>query len=358
MLSKDPLVASAIAHWAPRFVANGISLTDFDDVTSKVDRWADWCQAWCAKGAVHEALGREALAAGNSLTAGEHLCRASAYYHFAKFVFVEYPDEMRAAHQRAVNCYSDSLPYLRPAGERVRIPFAGTSLWGVLRRPVGIAKPPVLIMAPGMDSTKEELHAYEAPFLDRGMAILAFDGPGQGEAEYELPIRGDYEAPVRAVVDWVVGRSDLDASRIGLWGVSLGGYYAPRAAAFEQRIKACIGISGPFDLGEIWEQLGPLTRATFQARSHAKSDAEAKTIAATLNLHQAAREIRCPLYVVAGRQDRLIPPEHGERLAKAVAGPVTLVMVEDGGHNANNRPYRYRSQSADWMAQQLGVHGN
>ncbi len=354
-MSKDPLVASAIAHWAPRFVANGIVLTDFEEVTASVERWADWCKAWCAKGAVHERLGREALAAGFKLTAGEHLCRASAYYHFAKFVFVQYPGEMRAAHQFAVDCYRDALPFLRPAGERVRIPFAGTALFGVLRKPEGAAKPPVLIMAPGMDSTKEELHAYQTPFLDRGMAILAFDGPGQGEAEYELPIRGDYEVPVRAVVDWVHQRSDLDAARIGMWGVSLGGYYAPRAAAYEKRIKACIGLSGPFDLGEIWEHLGPLTRITFQVRSHAKDDADAKRIAATLSMREAARDIRCPLYLVAGREDRLIPAEHAERLAHSASGPVTLMMVEDGGHNANNRPYRYRSQSADWMAEHLNV---
>jgi 2,6-dihydroxypseudooxynicotine hydrolase len=90
-------------------------------------------------------------------------------------------------------------------------------------------------------------------------------------------------------------------------------------------------------------------------RSHAKTEADAKKNAATLTLKDAAKNIRCPLYIVAGRQDRLIPPEHAERLAKAASGPVELLMVEDGGHNANNRPYRYRSQSADWMAERLGV---
>jgi len=354
-MARDPLVASAIAHWAPRFVANGISLTDFEEVTAGVERWADWCAAWCARGEVHERLGREALATGHLLTAGEHLCRASAYYHFAKFVFVAYPDQMQAAHQRAVKAYGDALPFLRPPGERIAIPFEGTTLAGVLRKPAGSGRPPVLVMAPGMDSTKEELHAYAGPFLDRGMAVLAFDGPGQGEAEYTLPIRGDYEAPVRAVVDWVGTRADLDADRIGMWGVSLGGYYAPRAAAYEKRIRACIGISGPFDLGEIWDQLGPLTRETFRARSHAATDDAGRANAHTLTLREAARHITCPLYLVAGRQDKLIPAEHAERLAGAVSGPVTLLMVEDGGHNANNRPHRYRSQSADWMAAHFGL---
>ena len=80
----DARVQSAIHHWAPRFVANGVPLTDFQEVTAGVERWEDWCAAWCARAAVHEQLGREALAAGAGLTAGEHMSRAAVCYHFAK----------------------------------------------------------------------------------------------------------------------------------------------------------------------------------------------------------------------------------------------------------------------------------
>ena len=77
-----------------------------------------------------------------------------------------------------------------------------------------------------------------------------FDGPGQGEAEYDFAIRGDYETAVDGGASIVVEtRTDLDAARIGLWGVSLGGYYAPRAAAFEKRVKACIALVRPVRLG-------------------------------------------------------------------------------------------------------------
>src|SRR5262245_49946482 len=238
----DPLVASAISHWAPRFIANGVLLADFQEVTASVERWDDWCRAWCARAEAHERLGRQALTEGWNLTAGEHLARASVYYHFAKFVFVIDPEQMQAAHTKAVECKRLALPHLRPPGERVAIPFAGRTLAGVLRKPAS-ARPPVVIMISGLDSTKEEMDAYEAPFHARGMATLAFDGPGQGEAEYELPIRGDFEAPVKAVVDWLETRSDIDRDRIGVWGVSLGGYYAPRAAAYERRVKACISLS-------------------------------------------------------------------------------------------------------------------
>jgi pimeloyl-ACP methyl ester carboxylesterase len=358
--SSDPRVAAAIAHWAPRFVSNGVLLADFEEVTAGIERWEDWCAAWCVRGQLHEDLGREALKQGYRLSAGEHLVRAAMYYHFAKFVFVHDPKQMRDAHMRSVECYKAALPHMRPAGERVAIPFEGKTLYGVLRKPADASgratgRSPILIMAPGLDSTKEELHAYEGPFLARGIAILAIDGPGQGEAEYEIPICGDYERAARAACDWIEKRPDLDAAKIAMWGVSLGGYYAPRATAYEKRIRACIGISGPFEWKEIWAALPVLTREAFRVRSHCATEADALANAATLSMQKAAPKIACPIFIVTGRQDRLVPASHAERLAKSVSGPVELLIVEDGGHNANNRPYRYRSRTADWLAGQLGL---
>ncbi len=347
---KDARVASAISHWAPRFVSNGVILADFEEVTGSIERWEDWCAAWSARAKLHQDLAAEALRDGHRLSAGEHFVRAAMYYHFAKFVFVQDPLQMRAAHRKAVDCYTSALPLMRPPGERVTIgPYVG-----VLRKP-NAGRSPVLVMAPGLDSTKEELHAYEEAFLARGIATLAVDGPGQGEAEYEIPICGDYERAASVVVDWIEKRSDVDAKRVAMWGVSLGGYYAPRAAAFEKRLRACIALSGPFEWAEIWDALPELTRDTFRVRSHSATQAEAKHKAAALTLREAAGQITCPLFIVAGRQDRLVPAAHAERLAKSVAGPVELLMVEDGGHNANNRPYRYRSRSADWLAAQFGL---
>lgn len=325
-------------------------LADFEEVTASIERWEDWCAAWSARAAVHEDLGKQSLKEGFRLTAGEHFVRAAMYYHFAKFVFVQDLAQMRAAHRKAVECYTAALPFMRPPGERVSI----DRYVGILRKPAPTGCP-VLIMAPGLDSTKEELHAYEEPFLARGIATLAIDGPGQGEAEYDIPICGDYERAATAVVDWVHTRSDLDSGKVGIWGVSLGGYYAPRAAAFEKRLKACIALSGPFDWAEIWDALPELTRETFRVRSHSPDQAAARRRAAELTLRNCASSIQCPLFIVAGRQDRLVPAAHAERLARSVSGQVELLMVEDGGHNANNRPYRYRSRSADWLAARFGL---
>ncbi|HEX9431324.1 MAG TPA: alpha/beta fold hydrolase [Burkholderiales bacterium] len=350
-MAKDARVTSAISHWAPRFVSNGVLLADFEDVTGSLERWEEWCAAWSRRAAVHESLGRGELKEGHKLTAGEHLVRAGIYYHFAKFVFVQDLDQMRAAHMKAVECYRDGVALLKPyPGKRVAIPFEGKTIFGVLR-----GSGPVLIMAPGLDSTKEELHAYEEPFLARGIATLAIDGPGQGEAEYDIPICGDYERAAKAVCDWIEERNDLDAKRIAIWGVSLGGYYSPRAAAYEKRIRACIALSGPFEWDKIWDGLPELTRETFRVRSHALTENEAREKAKALTMVEAAPQIRCPIFVVTGRQDRLVPATHAEQLARSVAGPVELMIVEDGGHNANNRPYRYRSRTADWLAAQFGL---
>ncbi|MGC1464502.1 MAG: prolyl oligopeptidase family serine peptidase [Pseudolabrys sp.] len=352
-MSSDPRVKAASSHWGARFVANGVALTDFEDVIRSLESYDDWCSAWSARGAVHEQIGREALARKNFLTAGECLQRAGVYYHFAAFLFVHDVPQMKIAHMKGVACRQAALPYLRPAGERVEIPYQGKTLAGILRKPAGADKPPVMVMAVGLDSTKEETEAYEEPFLARGVATLVFEGPGQGEAQYDFAIRGDYEVPVTAVIDYVETRRDLDTARIGIWGVSLGGYYAPRAAAHDKRIKACIALGGPFDWGAAWDGLPELTREAFRVRSHSKTQDDARKNAATLSLVGVAQKITCPIFIVNGRNDRIVPASDAERLAREVKGPVELMMIEDGNHIANNRGYRWRSQSADWMAAQL-----
>ena len=353
-MSSDAQVQAAIAHWGPRFVANGVVLTDFEEITGKLTSYDQWCAAWSERAAHHEQLGRDALKGGYELTAAECLQRAAIYYHFASFLFVHDVPQMKVAHMKGVACRQAALPFMRPAGERVTIPYEGKSLAGILRKPAGVQKPPIVVMAVGLDSTKEEGEAYEMPFLARGIATLIFDGPGQGEGQYDFAIRGDYEVAVKAVIDYVESRGDLDGSRIGMWGVSLGGYYAPRATAFEKRIKACIALGGPFDWAAAFDALPELTREAFRVRSHCKTQEEAKKNAATLSLVGVAQNITCPIYIVNGRNDRIVPAADAERLAREVSGPADLMIVEDGNHIATNRAYRWRSQSADWMKEKLG----
>ncbi|HSB69658.1 MAG TPA: prolyl oligopeptidase family serine peptidase [Candidatus Methylomirabilis sp.] len=352
---KDKRVEIAIHHWAPRFVSSGVPLTDFQEVTAGISRWEEWCAAWRARGEILEGLGRKALAEGYRLSAGEHLTRAALCYHFGKFMFVHDVEQMKRAHRKVIECRGLALPHLPCPGERVEIPYQGTRLAGILRKPADGDRWPVVVMCVGLDSTKEELDVYETTFLARGMATLSFDGPGQGEAEYDIPIRGDYEVAVTAVVDFIQTRAELEAGRIGIWGVSLGGYYSARAAAFEKRLTACISLSGPYNWVETFDGRNELSREAFRVRSHSRTMEEAREKAKTLSLEGVAKNITCPSFVVAGELDTLTPPHNAKRIASEVSGRCELLIVPGGNHVANNRRYMFQTQAADWMAQQLGV---
>jgi 2,6-dihydroxypseudooxynicotine hydrolase len=347
----DERVAGAIAHWKPRFTANGVTPPDFERITAGLERWEDWCDAWSRAASKHETLGREALAGGRSRSAGAHLAQAAVYFHFAKFVFVDDLGQMKTAHARAVRCLNDALPHLDPPGERHEIPFDGAALVGVLRRPAAHGPAPAVVLIPGLDSTKEELGSTEALFLERGMATFSVDGPGQGEAEYDLAIRGDWEVPGAAIVDHLAAQPGIDPARIGLWGVSLGGYYAPRVATGVP-VRACIALSGPYDFGAVWDGLPLLTRSAYRVRSKTATEQQARAHALTLSLEGRTQHISCPLQVVTGKLDRIIPWDQARRLVDEVEGAEWL-LLEDGNHGCANVAYKHRYRSADWMRQRV-----
>jgi 2,6-dihydroxypseudooxynicotine hydrolase len=354
----DERVASAISHWAPRFTTNGVAVSDFEQVTGGITRWSDWCAAWCRAATEHETLGRTALAEGRRRSAGEHLATAAVYYHFAKFVFVGDLDQMRDAHARAVRCLNDALPHLDPPGQRIEVPFDGATMVGVLRLPAGPGPHPAVLMIPGLDSTKEEFRSTERLFLDRGVATFSVDGPGQGEAEYELPIRGDWEVPGSVLLDALAAHQDIDAERMAVWGVSLGGYYAPVVASGDDRVRACVALAGPYDFGACWDILPELTREAFRVRSRSADDAQARRVAHTLSLAGRTEAIRCPLLAVTGKRDRLIPWQHAQRLVdEATAGPARLLLLDRGNHGCANLAAAHRPLTADWVAARLGVTG-
>ncbi|MBI2492655.1 MAG: alpha/beta hydrolase [Candidatus Rokubacteria bacterium] len=349
----DARVEAAIAHWAPRFTAQGVDPNDFASTTRGLERWDQWLDAWCATGAVHACLAREAEARGRRLSAGEAWVRAALCYHFAKFVWIVDPARHRAAADQAVRSLYAAHRLLDPTAERVEVPFEGVTMVGNLRRPPAAARPPLVLLVPGLDSAKEEFFHWENVFLARGLATLSLDGPGQGETGYVTRIRPDYEVAVAAMLDALGRRGDLDLARVGAAGVSLGGYYAPRAAAFEPRLSAVAAIGGPYNFGRLWAGLPPLTRETFAHHAGAQSDDEARARALALDLAGVLARVRQPLLVVFGKLDRLIPWQDAERVA-AEAPTAELVMYAEGNHVCNNIPYKWRPLVADWMRERLG----
>ena len=350
-MTADKRVAAATGHWAARFVANGTSYPDFQATLARITRWDDWCREWGRTARHYEQLAETAEAAGRTVTAGEAWRRAALCWHWGKFVFTDHPDEQRAAHERTVACFRSGAGTLSPPAEPVRVPYAGSTLAAYLRVPAG-PPPPIVIMIPGLDSVKEELQATAEHMLRRGLAVIAIDGPGQGEAEYEFPIEPAYERVVTAVADYLKGRADVDPGRLGVFGVSLGGYYAARSAAYEPRVRAAVELAGPYRFDLDWDALPGQTRTTFQVRSGAASPAQARERAAALTLEDAAALITCPLLVVHGGRDRLVPVYHAERLAREAPG-AELMLYPDGSHGVTYHAFESRAAVADWLVSHL-----
>jgi 2,6-dihydroxypseudooxynicotine hydrolase len=352
----DSLVSTALAHWGPRLIQNGVDYNDMVATVARTETWADWLPQWTRTADDQAAFAREADESGHRLTAGHAWRRASVDRHFGKFVWMVDLDLAAAATRQSVEETRRALDRLDPSAQRLEIAIDGGMEYANLRRPPAADRPPYVVLVPGLDSTKEEFFYFEQSFLDRGMATIALDGPGQGETGLTIPIRPDYETAVSPLLDAVAARDDLDHERIGVVGVSLGGYYAPRVAAFEPRVIAVAGISGPFRFGDMWDDLPPMTRQTFTVKAGAHTEDEARRIALSLDLDGVCGRITVPALYVTGKLDRLIPWQQTQRQADETPKG-TFVNFPEGNHGVSNLPSRARPMIADWMADQLGASG-
>jgi alpha-beta hydrolase superfamily lysophospholipase len=215
-----------------------------------------WSTQWAATAARIEGIGRDALAAGHRVSAREALLRASNYYRVADFYRRDDPEhdpESARLAKASQRTFADAAPLLETPVRALRIPYEDTTLpaYLFLVDDSGAPRPTVLFHG-GYDSTLEESYfAIAAGALRRGYNVLAFDGPGQGSPlRRGLRFRPDWEAVVTPAVDLARSQSEVDDDRITLIGMSMGGYLAARAAAYEHRLAACVLYDGIYDLHE------------------------------------------------------------------------------------------------------------
>jgi 2,6-dihydroxypseudooxynicotine hydrolase len=236
------------------------------------------------------------------------------------------------------------MRYLDPTFERLEIPFDRDRIVANLRKPQTAEQPPFVILLPGMDSVKEEFTSWEDWFLDRGMATVSLDGPGQGEAGFVNPLRPDYEAPVGALLDVLARRPDLDVKHIGISGLGMGGYYASRAAAFEPRITAVGVVGGPY----AFRRMPRPVKEKFMYSAQISDENAAERFAARFTLDGVIPRIQQPYLVMHGQHDAGMAWQDAERRAgEAPHGEFRL--YPDGNTACHSVSHKLRPFLADWF---------
>jgi 2,6-dihydroxypseudooxynicotine hydrolase len=357
MTRTDEKVGTVVETWFPRFLANGLDYLDVRRILDRVERWDDWGLAWSDAAEEYAALGESALEQGRSVTAADHLRRAALTLQFAQFVLTEDAELRTRLHRRQAELYRCAAPHLRPPAEPIELALDGAPLHGYLRRPAPEGRFGLVVLLPGLESTKEQFSTYEPYFLERGAATLSFEGPGQGEARLELPYRDEiYGRAVEELAHAIPRLPGVDPERLVVLGTSFGGYLALRHATAFAGVRGVIDIAGPYDLRGL-AQLNPVVQDGFVHFTGASDGAEAADLLADVTLDGRLASIDAPVLVVHGGADRVIPVEHAHRIVAALGGRAQLHLEPDGSHSCNNLYTRIRPLVADWAAGRLDAGG-
>ena len=347
MADRNTQVALERFTW--RMLSQYVSPWEFERIKEKIQSWDQWCEEWSKAARKHAEIADKALAEGHKLTAGTAYIRAALYYQWATFLFVHDPKQWLEGKKAGDACFRKAAPLVDPPMELMDIPFEGITLPGYLRKPKGVAKPPLVFLVPGGDSTKEELYDFGDYMIARGLAIFAFDGPGQGLVSTRAKLRPDFEVPIRAVTDYVLRRAAVDEQRLAIGGISYGGIFACRAAAFDDRYKAVFSASSWYTPAGRFPGMDPLSQLGLTQYM----GPDPQKVQDSITMAGAADKLKVPLLQVYGGLDKASPPEHAYRVEKEVKGPTKTVVFDDGVHVCNNLSHIVRPLIADWLADQL-----
>lgn len=352
-MSEESAELAIALHHDHRMLGAGIPLYDLEQLRSSAPgTWLDWYAHWMARTAVYEAAAQEAAAGHFLRTAGEHFVRAALCAHFAQFMLYSHEAEKRQAQQVKVDLYRSALPYLQPPAVAVSVQADDLSVPVILRVPDSGRPAPCVLLVPGLEATKEEMHGWLSYFHDRSIATATFDGPGQGELAGVALTPERYVTATSAVLDAVAKHDGINGAAVGILGVSLGGLLASMVAARDHRVAAAAEVGGTFDTESRWERANRLSRLGHQHITQSATEEETRRRIGTWTMRGLASEIRCPFLVVHGEKDRIVPVDQAEAFRDQVPH-AELVVVPDGNHVCHNLAHLVRPRIADWFSRFL-----
>jgi dienelactone hydrolase len=331
-------------------------------------------EQWVAMADRLISLAKEDEAHDRRFSASDKLERAALYLLVAERMQAHGSQGRSTTYARARTAFDHSTVLGDLNRERVDIPLASGSMPALFTRAAGITRRPAVIYCNGLDSCKELLYWSQLPhaLARRGVSTLCVDQPGSGEALrlQGLPVEPHSETWASRALDWLEGQSDVDPGRIGMTGISLGGYFAPRAVAYEPRFAAGAVWGANHNWAEVQERRlrkegeNPVPHYWAHVRwAFGAPDMETfLTKARTMTLDGHLQRIRVPFLVTHGAKDRQIPLAYAhqtyEQLINCPKRELKIFTEREGGVEhvgADNMSFA-RDYIADWFAEQLGYH--
>jgi alpha-beta hydrolase superfamily lysophospholipase len=319
------------------------------------DRLGDdhaWFEEWTRMAERVAAMGRERLAAGHATTAASCLLRAAHYYHVGERFLQPKSKAGLTAYRCGVEAFREAATLLRrPRIEHVEVQYESASLPALYVHAEHAARrAPAMVFFDGFDITKEIQYFRGVPDLvARGIACLIVDGPGNGESIRfrNLPLHHETERYGTAAYEFLAQRPEIDPARIGVMAISLGGYYAPRAAAFETRFACCLAWGAQWDYHAVWkDRLERIERGETLSLSvpwqhllwefGVASKAEALQALEGFRLDGVVQKIRCPFLLTHGEGDAQIPLALAQKCFDAVGSKRKTFKVftrDEGGYH-------------------------
>ncbi|WP_336650655.1 alpha/beta hydrolase family protein [Kocuria rosea] len=329
-------------------------------------------EAWCARADRLVELAEQDQAAGHDLSAARKYERASVYYLTAERQQSRHFAPRQEAYRKMLETFEKAITCGQRNCERVVIPYEGTTLPGLFVRAQGVTGPaPTMVHYNGLDSTKEMI--YGSGIADelaaRGINTLMVDHPGVGEALRLQGLTGyaNSERWSGPVVDYLETRPEVENTRIGVMAWSLGGYYAPRAAAFEKRFALCVAWGANYNWGEMQkrrqakEGSNPVPHYWDHVQWVFGKDSmdSFMAFAPQMSLEGVVEKIEVPFLVTHGANDRQIPLEYAyAQYEAATASPkreLRIFTAEEGGaeHVSADNMSIATSYISDWVAENL-----
>jgi len=337
-----------------RLSGNGMEHADARAMHALADRGILWADAgeWLGERNLHRA--RMAREAGHMLTARSFYRYASACFRFGQISLPGETGRKLSMYSRLIETFAAAGALDDPPMQKVEVPYRSGALCGWLMVPPQIEAPPVVIVVGGFDGWREEYHSGAQYLVERGIAVLLVDAPGQGETRLfqHLYLTPDVADAFSCLVDFLLNDARV-GTRIGIWGNSFGGLLAAWAASADPRIQAICVTGSPTRPIDGFDHFPSLIRIA-EALIGTSDQERVRSVIQQLSLTPEANQIKCALLQLHGALDPIsLLAESRSIYEDAPTADKQIVIWADGDHCIYNHSHEKHSVMADWFHDHL-----